>query len=269
MANETPIFQDPESNKLYYPERALDDTRKTKRDLITGRIPLKLDKETSRYIAPKTNEPYIEVNDALEFEALKKAHTERKKIIEEQRALAKLTPIYYDLKTDLYFYPKCALTEIETCPRDFVDDMGPLFFNPEIKEYTHRENKEKYIAVGEPDEFERLKSLAGMPVITDEEKLKIGEETPIYLDEKYYYPEIAIEDEIEREVVKGPVPFLKYDPFRKVSCVMLTSYGVPYINHQSKSRRLICTLVLQQPGVVKMFKRDRALDSVWRSNSHD
>lgn len=112
----TPNYYDPMTQKYYFAECTFNESELFARQMIEGRCILLFDPNLDIFVHPDTQEKYWEFES---IDAYRSAWEEsRHKVLELELAeIAEKTPIYFDKKHKRWFYPICALTEVEMAPR--------------------------------------------------------------------------------------------------------------------------------------------------------
>lgn len=125
----SPIYQDPDTNLMYYPDLAFTEPRMRYRSIHKMKPPLKYDAHSLKYFDPKTEELYTQVAGVNEF------------VRQRQRVLEyKMIPVYYDPILECLFYPQIDRKQIKP-PLHLVNVLkAPMYFDPKSKLFYSCEN---------------------------------------------------------------------------------------------------------------------------------
>lgn len=213
----TPIYQDAETGRLFYPEVALTESKLYSRETLPLAGQLTFNPDTSQFIHTVTKEPYLKFRSEGEFirqrEVSKPFPLYQSQIIPEpslQIVSAKKAPIFKDEST--YYYPQIALTESKEYSRETLELSQELNYDEAAKKWIHQETGEIYVTFKNPLEFLAKKAELSKP----KEAKELALETPIYHDPEtgnYFYPLLATKEEelIPRQVISEFLSLYLFD----------------------------------------------------------
>lgn len=153
--------------------------------------PLFYDPKQGKYYDYILGVEYVRFGSEVEFEQYREEYL-KSQAVEKEKELEKVWPIYYNTKTNCYYYPKMALIEEPLQVRKVVNRKNPIPFDIEKSSFVAPGSKISYILLRSQSEFLRRRD----ELQDNGEKL----EGVVYFDKKYnvyYYPNVALDPMVE------------------------------------------------------------------------
>lgn len=136
QARDTPIYQDPQTSKYYYPLIATREAKVVKREVRIEIPNFTLDEVTNMLYDPETDESYFACGSPEEFDQIRNGFISR---LKEKKRLkqAQESVICFDSIAKKFYYPESVLNEKTFLFHPVVNDKNGLFYDLITKTWTH------------------------------------------------------------------------------------------------------------------------------------
>lgn len=207
LADITPIYYDSAAHEFYYPTILLKVKSPVPHKIIRKRPETYFDRNSESYYHCATGEPYIILDDPLQF------RDERQELLEQDQSWKtdpNYTPIYYDQAVGKFAYPRLATEEKTILERKIIIGTPSLYHDPDRKIDVDIQTGEIYLQVFSPAEFKTIRRETLTGLLKEAVRLQ-SIDTPIYYHpetRKFFYPVSALKEvkDVGRKLVVGPPP---------------------------------------------------------------